>query len=620
MSRQCLFVLVIIVCLPISYGLQDKFQKPSHNYEDMLEVMKRTTEKLFERHHCAIVNILTAVAGEKHENYSRLKTDILSHFYAVGKRDVRLSNKHANLSTMHKKLCNIFLIDSISSFEVIFTQITSQKFKFFGIYLMLILDIKAIDLEQLFAMMWKKSIFNVYTIHEETNTVTLSTFFPFNSRSSCGNTSPVIINQFINKKFTKDLVIPAKLVNLHGCPIRVTTFDQTIAVNRKIHPNGTVKYDGYETTLANVLAEKLNFTLVMRFREGSDQSGTIFENGTSTATLGELMNGQSDMVIGNYFLKPARIKFLDCSESYLNYPILLVIPKGEKLTPMEKLVRPFKQLVWILLLIAFSVGLIVIFVVNCMPKPIQSFVYGKNVKQPVMNMLVVIIGSQQNILPRGNFARFILMMFIILCLVLRSIYQGSLYQFLQSDGRHKEVQSFQDMIDRNFIVLSHYSYFDIINVNPDLAKITQIFIKNNTNTSTINIFSGEKTALVTTITNLISFSQDHKSFPYKICKEHLVTVNVVFYYTKNFFLRTKLDMHIGSLVSAGLIEHWKSKYDNMRFWNYQTKIGPRVLSVDHLIGSFYILGFGYLCATIVLLIEIFIDRCLTVKKPLHLVH
>jgi ABC-type amino acid transport substrate-binding protein len=616
MSRQCLFILFIIVCSPISYGLQDKFQKPSHNYEDMLEVMKRTTEKLFERHHCAIVNILTAVADEKHENYSRLKTDILSHFYAVGKRDVRLSNKHANLSTIHKKLCNIFMIDSISSFEVIFTQITSQKFKFFGIYLMLILDIKAVDLEQLFAMMWKKSIFNVYVIHEETNAVTLSTFFPFKSISECGNTSPVILNQFINKKFTKDLVIPAKLDNLHGCPIRVTGFQQSTAVMKKIHPNGTVNYHGHEVSLMKTLAEKLNFTVVMRFRDGFEQWGNIYENGTSTATLAELMNGQADIAIGDYFLKPTRIKFVDSSESYLNYPVLLVVPRGEKLTSMEKLVRPFEQVVWILLLIAFAVGLLVIFVVNFMPKQIQSFIYGKNVKQPVMNMLVVIIGSQQRVLPMGNFARFILMMFIILCLVLRSIYQGSLYQFLQSDGRHKEVQSIQDMIERGYTVLTYDSYHDIISENPELAKIS----RNIHRTSTNNNVPEEKTALLSTITVLIGQSQDLKSFPYKICKEHLVTVNIVFYCTKGFFLRKKLDIYIGSLVSSGLIEHWISKYDNTRFWNYPTKIGPRVLRIDHLIGSFYILAFGYLCAAIVLLIEIFIDRCLIVKKPLNLIH
>jgi hypothetical protein len=573
-------------------------------------------EKLFEKHHCAIVNILSAVADEKHENYNRLKTDILSHFYAVRKRDVRLANSYANLSTKHKKLCNIFMIDSISSFKIMYSQIIPEKFKFFGIYLMLILDIKAIDLEQMFAMMWKKSIFNVYAIHEETNDVTLSTFFPFKSISECGNTSPVILNQYINKKFTKDLVIPAKLDNLHGCPIRVTGFDQNVAVMKKIHPNGTVTYHGYEVSLVKTLAEKLNFTLIMRFRDGFEQWGNIYENGTSTATLGELMNGQADMVIGDYFLKQTRIKFVDSSESYLNYPVLLVVPRGERFTPMEKLVRPFEQVVWILLLTAFSVGLMVIFVVNFMSKQIQSFVYGEKVKQPVMNMLVVIIGSQQRVLPMGNFARFILMMFIILCLVLRSIYQGSLYQFLQSDGRHKEVQSIQEMVEKDFTFLTYDSYYDIINDNPELAKISRNLHGNNTS----NNVPHERSVMVSTATVLIRQSQDHKIFPYKICKEHLLTVNIVFYYTKQFYMRKEFDRRIGSLVSSGLIEHWISKYDNTRFWNYPTKIGPRVLRIDHLIGSFYILAFGYLCATIVLLIEIFIDRCLIVKKPLNLIH
>lgn len=64
-------------------------------------------------------------------------------------------------------------------------------------------------------------------------------------------------------------------------------------------------------------------------------------------------------------------------------------------------------------------------------------------------MLAAIVGLQQNILPTRNFARILLMLFLIFCLVIRNVYQGALFKFLQSDGRHKQIDKIDDMLDEN---------------------------------------------------------------------------------------------------------------------------------------------------------------------------
>ncbi|KAG5681327.1 hypothetical protein PVAND_010774 [Polypedilum vanderplanki] len=574
------------------------------NYDDMIEVLKKTTEKIFAQHHCIIVNIISAVTDEQNVHYQELKTEILNYLFTKGTRDVRIVNSRENMSDSFRRYCSIFLVDSTESFCGIYPQITSTKFKFHGVYMLMILDKNEVNLQEIFSMMWKKAIYNVYGIYEENKTVSLTTFFPFKQGMKCGNSVPVIINKYYNKQFEEDLKIPKKLSNLYGCPIKVTAFRQNIAVIREIQSDGSIKFHGHEMTLIKTLSKKLNFSLVIQFRDGFEQWGNVYENGTATKALAEVINKTTDIAIGDFFLKPTRIKFLDSSCSFLNYPVLLIVPKGEKLTAMEKLMRPFEPFVWMLLLISFLVGSTVIYVINYKVKKLKPFIFGYKVTQPLLNMLVVILGSQQKKLPKKNFARFILMMFIILCLVLRSIYQGSLYKFLQSDGRHKEVETLQEMIEKNFTFLTHDFYFDIINENPDVKKLSKDVHGHDSETVPIK----QKSATFSSRTTLIRYSLDHKESSFKICKEHFMTVNIVFYYPKNFYLREELDLQIGKIISAGLVEHWISKYDNTHYWNIQSNQNPTVMKIDHLIGSFYIFAFGLFCATFAFFIELIFDN------------
>lgn len=46
------------------------------------------------------------------------------------------------------------------------------------------------------------------------------------------------------------------------------------------------------------------------------------------------------------------------------------------------------------------------------------------------------------------------------CLVMRNVYQGALFDFLQSDGRHKQFEKIAEMIDKNLTF--YYLEIDMI--------------------------------------------------------------------------------------------------------------------------------------------------------------
>lgn len=59
-------------------------------------------------------------------------------------------------------------------------------------------------------------------------------------------------------------------------------------------------------------------------------------------------------------------------------------------------------------------------------------------------------GGSQIILPGRNFARFFLVMFLFFSLVMRTAYQAKMYVMMQTDMRHPDLQTIEEMIQQNF--------------------------------------------------------------------------------------------------------------------------------------------------------------------------
>lgn len=88
---------------------------------------------------------------------------------------------------------------------------------------------------------------------------------------------------------------------------------------------------------------------------------------------------------------------------------------------------------------------------------------------------------------------------------------------------------------------------------------------------------------------------------YIICKEIFKMLPVVIYSTKNFFLLDAINEKIEVLKAAGLIEFWHFQGVDRR--NLKTSEGPKVLTFNHLLGSFEVLCFGYALSFSVFIFE-----------------
>ena len=96
----------------------------------------------------------------------------------------------------------------------------------------------------------------------------------------------------------------------------------------------------------------------------------------------------------------------------------------ELYTNYEKMVLPFDVATWMYLGITFGVTFAVIFVIKLLPKVFKETCFGQNENSPAFNVIRTFFGISLTKLPKNNFARIILMSFIIFCLIFRTAYQG----------------------------------------------------------------------------------------------------------------------------------------------------------------------------------------------------
>lgn len=373
----------------------------------------------------------------------------------------------------HLAKCNIIMISSCSNFTRIYEALAASIFARHDSPLLLVFfndDYRDV-LADIFSTLWRANVYKVNAMHEAgEGAANVMTFFPF-EHSQCNETVPALINQFINGtgfiNSTRNF-FPDKLSDLHQCPIRVSTSNnsQPYIFSKKLS-NGSYALHGRDIKLLKTLAEALNFKINYVY---VGIEGVLLENGTAQGALLRLVDGRGDIAIADLWLKANRLKFIDATSFYITQTIAFVIPPGSELTSFEKYAKPLSIETWVCLLITIAGALFVIFIVKKKPQNVQEFIFGRGVSDPYLNVFIALFGGSQPTLPQKNFARYLLMMFLIFCLVMRTIYQGSLYRFLQSTISHKEVQSIDEMIQRDYKFYVVPSILDLIVGQPRIYE------------------------------------------------------------------------------------------------------------------------------------------------------
>lgn len=90
------------------------------------------------------------------------------------------------------------------------------------------------------------------------------------------------------------------------------------------------------------------------------------------------------------------------------------------------------------------------------------------------------------------------------------------------------------------------------------------------------------------------------------CKEIFMTIPVVIYTQKDFYLLKSINRRIELLRDSGLINFWQ-KQDFSRLHKVKSN-QPKVMKLKNLLGCFQILVFGCGCGFVVFIIELYLFK------------
>lgn len=160
--------------------------------------------------------------------------------------------------------------------------------------------------------------------------------------------------------------------------------------------------------------------------------------------------GEVDASLRCYSLQLNRRKLLSETVSYFADKLVMIMPLPTPLNSLLKFIRPLSVPVWCALGVIIFVACIVIFSAQFIPPAYYRRIIGKKMRNEFLNILIGFIGSSQNSLPDKNFPRFLLIIFLLFCIVIRSLYLGSLFNMLKSEIRSKEFTTIHEFFESGF--------------------------------------------------------------------------------------------------------------------------------------------------------------------------
>lgn len=359
-----------------------------------------------------------------------------------------------NTANSIKKIHNIIHVDDYESFLDVIKNVTPETFDFQGFHLIILTNYDRNTIKRIFEVLWSHYIVNVNIITKEdefSDESLMFTYFPY-TRYFCEKVEPVLSNNYIiDVGFIRNVDhFPKKLANMHKCPLKVATVDIPPFIVIKDMPDGTTKIFGLEGIMMIVLERRMNFTMEPMVVYDSYLWGQLYENGTSTGAIEKIMTGAANLTIGYYTSSPIRNLMMSASSIHYTSSLVWVIPPGRQLTSLEKLMKPFSPTLWSAVIVVFFVSFLIVLAIGWFTITIQNFVFGRNIKTPSLNIINVFFGGSLVQTPRRNFARTILCLFMLYCLIIRSSYQGALFKYMQMDSKTPVVENVKDMIHAGF--------------------------------------------------------------------------------------------------------------------------------------------------------------------------
>lgn len=304
-----------------------------------------------------------------------------------------------------------------------------------------------------------------------------------------------------------------------------------------------------------------------------------------------------------------RSKVMQASDSYVTIPYILAIPKGRKMSPFERLYKPFRYIIWSCFSSSLIFAVLFIYYLRFLGKSnIMDFVYGYRNRIPFTNLLSTLFGGPTlTRLPYKTFARYILVVWMLYTFVLRSAYSAELFKLLQDGRARTSMSSFREVIDNNYTIYAFPAVERVVKLAAPDANTALVDAKNPTSKLFQRISSatnGDKIALCLLEWSILSYNQENPNERVDILEQPLISAPIVFYMPRHTFLRHATQQLIFRILASGLVKRFESYYLYATTHSSSVKREPVKLSIWLLFGIFSVYAIFLVICLIIFGLEV----------------
>ncbi|KAH8284458.1 hypothetical protein KR018_012610 [Drosophila ironensis] len=438
-------------------------------------------------------------------------------------------------------------------------------------------------------------VVNVIVFLPRDGTVQLYTYYPYGPHR-CQSSLPVYYTAFQDLPapghgygLTKPL-FPSKLNNLHGCKLVAATFEHRPYVNIDDDasvPGGRILH-GIEGMIVRSLAERMNFSIKLVERQDKDR-GEVLPDGNYSGILKMMVEGEVNLTFVCFMYSKARANLMLPSVSYTSFPIVLSIPSGGPITPMQRLIRPFRHIIWYCVLGSLLCGVLVIAGLSVMSVPcLRSLVMGGRNQLPCTGLWYSLLGGLALYNPRRNFARYLLILWLLQTLVLRAAYTGQLYLLLQDVEMRAPLTTLSQVLDKGYV----------FHMLPALQKVFQDSLPNaNVRVSSsqepplLRLRDEDDPGIAVPLLQPTVYMFDYRSGPNRrhlaLLPVPLMTAPLTLYMRPHSYLKRRIDRLLMAMMSSGIIYRYRRMYlDRIERMAKRRNREPQPLSLWRLAGIF----------------------------------
>ncbi|XP_069125667.1 ionotropic receptor 25a-like [Argopecten irradians] len=238
--------------------------------------------------------------------------------------------------------------------------------------------------------------------------------------------------------------------------LKVVIIHEPPFIQRVIHENGSISYEGYTIDVLQELSRRNGFQYQI-YEVPDNEYGVKRSNGTWSGVIGEVATGMADMGAGPISVTAERETVIDFTAPYYDYAGLQILTKDTREPqPLFVFVTVFTELawgVWLSLLIATVVILSVFHRFKYKYITDANKDYDAKEQFTVNNsfwfvvMSVAISGPQQH--PSMNSTRLVVAGFWFFCQIIMSAYTANLAAFLTTSRLASPVESLDDLVTQS---------------------------------------------------------------------------------------------------------------------------------------------------------------------------